>query len=87
MARHLKLLGRLNEYSADAVATALVQDKNTAFQGLLLLTAGPGLLRFVNPQSVLQQAREVAENKYSKKAERTLSHPLLLNRISRVLAN
>jgi Zn-dependent protease with chaperone function len=83
--RHLKRLGRLDEYSADAVANALVQEKEVAFHGLLLLTVGHTLLRFVNRQSVLQQAEEVARDPYSKKAERTLSHPLLLNRLNRVL--
>jgi len=41
----------------------------------------------VHPASIIQQAQEVAQNKFSKKAERTLSHPLLLNRLHRVLQN
>ena len=40
MAQHMKKLGRLNEYSADAVATALVNERAIAFHGLLLLTVG-----------------------------------------------
>jgi Zn-dependent protease with chaperone function len=85
MARHMKKLGRLDEYSADAVASALVHDKGAAFHGLLLLTVGHALLRYVDRESVLQQAQEVAQDGYSIKAERTLSHPLLLNRLHRVL--
>jgi Zn-dependent protease with chaperone function len=85
LARHMKKLGRLDEYSADAVASALVHEKEAAFHGLLLLTVGHALLRYVDRESVLRQAQEVAEDSYSTKAERTLSHPLLLNRLNRVL--
>lgn len=87
MARHMKKLGRLDEYSADSVALALVSNKDIAFDGLLLLTVGYALLPFVNTASLITQAQEVVLNKYSKKAERNLSHPLLLHRISRVLAS
>jgi Zn-dependent protease with chaperone function len=86
VSRYLKKLGRLDEYSADAVATALVGDRTIAFYGLLLLTVGYALFGYVNPESLARQAREVVQNKYSKKAERTLSHPLLLHRLHRVLA-
>ncbi len=85
MAQHLRKLGRLDEYSADSVATALVQDKAIAYTGLLLLTVGYALLPYVNPESIVLQAQEVAKNKYSKKAETTMTHPLLLNRLHRVL--
>ena len=85
MAQHLKKLGRLDEYSADSVATALVDDRSIAYTGLLLLTVGYALLPYVNPESIMTQAEEVANNKYSKKAERTLTHPLLLNRLHRIL--
>ena len=85
MAQHMKKLGRLNEYSADSVATALVNDKTIAFHGLLLLTVGYAMMPYVNPESVVRQAQEVAQNKYSKKAERGLTHPLLLNRLHRIL--
>lgn len=85
MARHLKRLGRLDEYSADSVATALVNDKMASFYGLLLLTVGYAMMSYVNVDSVMQQAREVAADKYSKKAEKPLTHPLLLNRLARVL--
>ncbi|MFZ4395289.1 MAG: M48 family metallopeptidase, partial [Kiritimatiellia bacterium] len=85
MAQHMKKLGRLDEYSADSVATALVSDRTIAFHGLLLLTVGYAMMPYVNPDSIVRQAQEVARNKYSKKAERTLTHPLLMNRLQRIL--
>ena len=85
MAKHLKKLGRLDELSADTAALRLVNDNQIAFKGLLMLTVGYALLPFVNMQSLATQAQEVADNPYSKKAEKTLTHPLLLNRLHRVL--
>lgn len=85
MAQHMKKLGRLNELSSDTVALKLVGNTDIAFHGLLMLTVGYALLPFVNTASIITQAQEVARNKYSKKAEKTLSHPLLLNRIQRIL--
>jgi Zn-dependent protease with chaperone function len=85
MSKHMKKLGRLDEYSADAVGTALVGDKTIAFHGMLMLTVGYALLPYVNTEALMRQADEVAQNKYSKKAERELSHPLLLNRIQRIM--
>ena len=85
MSQHMKKLGRLNEYSADAVATALVNDRTLATHGLLLLTVGYAMVPFVNVESLVRQAQEVALAKYSKKAERGLTHPLLLNRLQRLL--
>ncbi|MBA4387709.1 MAG: hypothetical protein C0404_06990 [Verrucomicrobia bacterium] len=85
MSKHMKKLGRLDEYSADSIAAALVGDKSRAFNGLLILTVGYTLLKHVNIESIVRQAREVEMNKYSKKAERGLTHPLLLNRLLRVL--
>jgi Zn-dependent protease with chaperone function len=87
MAQHMKKLGRLDEYSADAVARMLVGNKAIAFNGLLMLTVGYALLPFVNAQSIIQQAEEVAQNKYSKQAERNLTHPLLLNRLQRIASS
>jgi Zn-dependent protease with chaperone function len=85
MVQSMKKLGRLNEYSADAVAMALVGNKGIAFHGLLLLTVGYALLPYVNPKSIARQVDEVVKNKYSKKAERPLTHPLLLHRLDRVI--
>jgi hypothetical protein len=64
---------------------ALVGDRGIAFHGMLLLTVGHALLRYVNPHSIARQAQEVMQNKYSKKSERNLSHPLLLHRLQRTL--
>lgn len=47
MAQHMKKLGRLNEYSADAVAFALVGEKEPAFHGIcFLLSVMPCFLMF-----------------------------------------
>jgi len=64
----------------------LVGEKAVAFHGILLLTIGYALLPYVNQESLLKQTQEVVQNKYSKKAERTLTHPLLLNRLHRILS-
>ncbi len=85
IAKNMKKLGRLDEYTADSVALALIGDPRIAFHGLLLLTVGYALLPYVNSDSLIRQAREVAADKYSKKAERTLTHPLILNRIHRLM--
>lgn len=85
LSKRFKKLSRLDEYSADAVGNALVQDKTIAFNGLLLLTVGYSMMPYVNYETVIAQAQEVASNKYSKKAEKSLTHPLLLNRLYRIL--
>jgi Zn-dependent protease with chaperone function len=84
IAHHYKKLSRLNEYTVDRVALQLVGEREIAFSGLLLLTLGYHLLPFVNINAIRQQAADVETNKYSKKAERTLSHPLLLKRLNRM---
>lgn len=81
----MRPLGRLDEMSADNVAKALVGDSKAAVQGLALLTVGPQLLKHLNMSALEQQAREVAGSKLSKKAERNLTHPLLLRRIDNVM--
>ena len=85
ISQHLKKLGRLDEHSADSVATALVENKSVAYTGLLLLTVGYAMIPYVNAESLAQQAQEVAHNKHSTKAEKTLTHPLLLNRMYRIV--
>lgn len=85
--QYYKKLGRFDEYSADAIAYELVKDKTIAFYGLLLLTIGYALLAYVNPESLYRQVQEVVKNKYSKKAEKDLTHPLLLNRLHRVMVH
>jgi Zn-dependent protease with chaperone function len=83
MATTVKSLSRLDEYTADRVATRLVGDKRVAAEGIVLLTVGPHLLPYTNYVALRQQVAEVAANKQSQKAERKLTHPLLLHRLSR----
>jgi len=83
--QHYNKLGRLDEYSADMASLALVGDRNIAFHGLLMLTVGYSMLQFVNVALVVKQTEEVAADKYSLKAEKALTHPLLLHRLARVM--
>jgi Zn-dependent protease with chaperone function len=83
MASTVKSLSRLDEYTADRVATRLVGDKKVAAEGIVLLTVGPHLLPFTNYVALRQQVAEVAANKQTRKAERKLTHPLLLHRLGR----
>ena len=77
-------LCRLDELSCDGVAHALVGDKTAARDALALLLVGPQLFKSVNKEALDRQAREVIEDKYTKKVERNLSHPLLLRRYARL---
>lgn len=79
-----KKLSRLDELSADRVALRLVGDAGLALRGLMVLATGPAILRFVDQRAVLQQVQAVVADRYSLKAEKTLTHPLLLRRISRI---
>jgi Zn-dependent protease with chaperone function len=78
-------LARADELSADNVAAQLVGNKHIAIHGLALLTVGPQLLPYINEEAMLQQAREVSADGLSKKAERALTHPLLMRRIGNLL--
>lgn len=80
-----KKLSRLDEFTADRVASALCGKKEVALMGLLLITVGHQLVRHINLAAVQEQARQVAGDKYTAKAEKALSHPLLMNRISRFI--
>ena len=40
---------------------------------------------YIDPQALARQAAEVTKDSYTAKAEKTLTHPLLLNRLHRVL--
>jgi Zn-dependent protease with chaperone function len=77
-------LSRLDELSCDGVAHALVGDTTAARDALALLLVGPQLFKNVNKEALDRQAREVIEDKYTKKVERHLSHPLLLRRYARL---
>jgi Zn-dependent protease with chaperone function len=82
-----KKLSRLDEFSCDQVANALVGDSTVSTRALVTLAVGPQLLPRVNLEAVYQQAAEVRANKLTKKAETKLSHPLILNRIARFCAS
>jgi Zn-dependent protease with chaperone function len=81
----MKWLSRLDEFSCDAVANEIVGDKTVSAKALTLLTSGPQLFRFVNTAQLTEQTREVVADKQSKKAEKHLTHPLLLRRLYRFL--
>lgn len=78
-------LSRCDEYTADNVAVALIGDRSTAVHGITLLTVGPQLLPYINDAALAQQAKEIWQDKHAKKAERGLTHPLLLRRIANAL--
>lgn len=79
-----KPLSRLDEFSCDGVAHALTADPESSKDALALLLVGPHLFRSVDRAALDEQALQVAGDKYSVRAERTLSHPLLLRRYARV---
>lgn len=78
-------LARADELSSDNVAAQLVADPRIAIHGLSLLLVGPQLLPYINEEALLQQAREVHADGLTLKAERVLSHPLLLRRIGNLM--
>lgn len=78
-------LSRLDEFSCDAVANAYVQDGAATRDALALLLVGPQLFSSLDRAALDVQAREVAADKYTKKAERALTHPTLLHRYGRIL--
>lgn len=77
-------LSRLDEYSADAVAAALV-GKDNSKEAMQLLLIGPQLFDSVNVGALERQALDCMNNKYTKKAEggAISTHPFLLSRYSR----
>jgi Zn-dependent protease with chaperone function len=77
-------LSRLDEFSCDAVAHALVGDTTAARDALTLLLIGPQLFQRINKQALDQQAHDVVADRFSKKSEARLSHPLLLRRYARL---
>jgi Zn-dependent protease with chaperone function len=84
--RRVRKLSRLDELSADNVACALVGNPQAAEEGLLLLAVGPRLLTYVDRGAALAQAREIVDDKPTKRAERYLTHPVTLRRLERVLS-
>ncbi|QDS89934.1 heat shock protein HtpX [Rosistilla ulvae] len=80
ISNHYKPLSRLDEFSCDAVAVAMLQDATPGLDAMTLLAVGPRLFPRVDKGSFAKQAEQVMQNKYSKKAESAMSHPLLLRR-------
>lgn len=77
-------LARIDEFTADNVATLLVGNRQTAVHALTMLLAGPQLLPYVNLQDLVRQASESFHDKYTTRAERGASHPLMLRRIHKI---
>lgn len=85
--RASKKLSRLDEYSADRVALALVGDTRACFQGMLAIAAGPQMLPYIDVDALANQCEEVADDTYATKAEKLLTHPLLLRRMQRMIGS
>ncbi|HVU27603.1 MAG TPA: M48 family metallopeptidase [Verrucomicrobiae bacterium] len=83
LSRMMKWLSRLDEFSCDAVANQIVGDPSISAKALTVLLSGPQMLPYVNTTQLIQQARQVEADKKSKKAEKHLTHPLLLRRLYR----
>jgi hypothetical protein len=79
----MKWLSRLDEFSCDAVANQVVGDPSISAKALTVMLAGPQMLPYVNTRQLVEQAREVEADKKLKKAEKHLTHPLLLRRLLR----
>jgi Zn-dependent protease with chaperone function len=86
LSRVLNNLSRLDEFTCDAVANALVGDMNVSTRAIALLATGPQLIPYLNFHALMQQAQQVEADKNAKKAERKLTHPLLLRRLSRFIS-
>lgn len=80
-----KPLSRLNEFTCDGVAAAIVNDRDASAKAIALLSIGPQLLPKVSIDALIEQAEQVVANKHSKKSESGSSHPLLLRRFARVI--
>lgn len=78
-------LSRLDEFSCDAVAHALVEDGTAVRDAMTLLLVGPQLFPRVNKAALDRQAREVFSDPTSRKSEAGLTHPLLLRRYARLV--
>ncbi len=81
----VKWLSRLDEFSCDAIANQIVGDPAVSAKALIVMLAGPQMLPYVNFKQLVEQARQVEADKKSKKAEKQLTHPLLLRRLKSVL--
>ena len=81
----MRPLSRLDELSCDSAANDYVQDGAASRDALALLLIGPQLYKHVDRAALDAQAREVIADKQTKKAEKMMTHPLLLTRYGRLL--
>ncbi len=79
-------LSRLDEFTCDAVANAVVGDPMIGRRALTLLTVGPRLYEKVDQNELSAQIQDVVQNKHARKAESSfrMTHPLLLRRMARL---
>lgn len=80
-----KKLSRMDEFSCDAVAAAAVADMNSSAKAITMLAVGPQLLPKVNLKALITQAQFVVDNKQSRKAESSMTHPMIVRRFARVI--
>jgi Zn-dependent protease with chaperone function len=78
-------LSRLDEFSCDSVANALVGDRDVCARAITMLVVGPQVLPHINLEQLKKQARAVAADRVSVDAESYQTHPLLLRRLSRMI--
>jgi len=83
LSRMMKWLSRLDEFSCDAVGNQIAGNPAISAKALTVLLSGPQMLPYVNAAKLVEQARQVEADKKSKKAQRRLTHPLLLLRLLR----
>jgi hypothetical protein len=84
--RMIKRLSRLDELSCDAVANQLVGERRVSAAALTLLLVGPQVYPFVSQDALRQQAQRVDRDQRTRRAERQLSHPMLLRQLLRFQA-
>ncbi len=77
-------LSRLDEHSCDAVGRELVGDLAAARAAMKLLLIGPELFSRINTAALDEQAQDVISDKFTRRCEQNLTHPLILNRYARL---
>ncbi|NND99499.1 MAG: M48 family metalloprotease [Pirellulaceae bacterium] len=85
MASTYRAVSRLDDFSCDAVAHSLIDNRQSAAGAIVLMTIGPHLLPQVNLKAFVTQAEQVVADGRSRRAELGLYHPLLLRRFARVI--
>ncbi len=86
LSANMPSLSRLDEFSADAVAHALVRDVNAGQQAMGMLMVGPQVAQKINWTELNNQIQDVNADRNTKRAESVfrLTHPLLLRRMARI---